>query len=469
MNWRSSLFGTKSKSSSPSNSSNNKENVEILKQNADDHQEMELKKGVPLSSTISGASSQSKPPSKNILYQVFRYYKKQYTPSQERVNLWRSGAVKYVAKPVGFLTLGFVVVMLSDSVYRQFKVDEDAPSIFGRKGKIIKPHTLIYESDWLTDSVNIKQDEKDGSSSSFLKNYFGKKKNNTVVDDGTSAENKAMVEGSNHDIKKFYAKLDIMNQQQESVDSSSTAEDDDTIIRHIHVEKFHPYVNSNEGYYSTLLEYAIMRERMHGGQVALKLIKEEQEAFSSFLWRKLVTKKDYSPWKETNYWIEKPWNLSEINLDLNQKSEVEVKNFKEYLEQGVSDVEVKEIILKTLNHENTAISELVKDNNHYLYVSDEAFSEFKKSNKSKIRVVEKSANRGDMLFIVGSSIKVPSVDGVAQVPPVDVSSINFVTHKTEPIYIEEFKKKELENHSPLWLRALIVAGSLGLAVATIIN
>ncbi|KAF0971703.1 hypothetical protein FDP41_009926 [Naegleria fowleri] len=416
------------------------------------------------SDSVQPSSPTRKPTTRNLLFQVIQYYYRQYKPTDQTLTLWRSGTVKYMIKPGSYLALGVVGVWLSDEIYRKLKVEKEAPSIFGKQEKI-KPHTLIYETDWLlTDSMII--DEEDENQRKRKKNvireyFFGSDSKKNQQSHSQNHTN----EQHEHELKKFYAKWDypniLQNQKQEEIGSIGRG---DKIIHHVHIEKFHPYSNVRKGYWSTLLEYAIVHNAVENGSVSLRLIKEQRETFAAYVWRKLFTNREFEAWKNTKYWLHNPWNLNEIYLDLQQDTEITINNLKNYLEHNISEASVRQVILATLNSDTTLSPETLKEN-YYLYVSDEAFNEFKKSGttKSTIRVTERSAKIGDVLFCVGSR----SQNAQSHVP--DVSSIRFVTHKPEPKYIEDFVQKEKKNHSPIWWRALVITSSLGFAIASVIG
>ena len=93
------------------------------------------------SSTNPIHSSSSSPPTMikkkdNILLRVFRYYYKLYTPSQEKINSWKALSRKYVIRPVGFLSVGILGPFVLDALYRNVKVEEEAPSLFGKVNKM---------------------------------------------------------------------------------------------------------------------------------------------------------------------------------------------------------------------------------------------------------------------------------------------------------------------------------------------
>ncbi|KAG2375122.1 hypothetical protein C9374_010126 [Naegleria lovaniensis] len=419
------------------------------------------------SSVVDTASPKPRQPTttQNLLVQVFRYYYRQYKPTDQTLTRWKSGSIKYIIKPGSILAIGVVGVWLSDVVYRKLKVEKEAPSIFGKQEKIT-PHTLIYETDWLlTDSMIIdEEDEKQRKRNrNVIREYFfgSKKEEQTPINLNEQQHG--------HILKKFYAKWDYypnvdihLQQQQER-----PVGDRDKIIHHVHIEKFHPYSNIQNGYWSTLLEYAIIHNAVENGSVSLRLVKEQRETFASYVWRKLFTNREFETWRNTKYWLHKPWNLNEIHLDLQQDAEVTIHNLKDYLENNISDASVKQVILATMNSENNLnlSPEFLKEN-YYLYVSDEAFNEFKKmdTTNSTIRVTERSAKIGDALFCVGTRSQNPSSDLIP-----DVSGIRFVTHKPEPKYIEDFVQQEKKNHSPIWWRAFVITGSLGFAIASIIG
>lgn len=391
--------------------------------------------------------------SKSILLDVFRYYKRMYTPKPEQYSAIKTTATKLILKPAGIVGLGLLCVMFVDQSYRSLAKEEEAPSIFKQKGRV-QPRQVMFESEWLHEAIT---EDIPKQTPNKIREYLFKKKEEEQV------PSEEIVKPESN-FKKCYAKLDYYPHVA-NVDRSKD------VIHHVHIEKYHPYANETNkahGYWSTLIEYAIVNDdydKTFSGSItdstlALHILKEQQESFLSYLWRTLVTKKQFETWMETGHWIRKPWILSEFNMDLKEESETNVSSLKEYL-ANLKDDTLQPVILATLNSNQSIPSFQQENKNYYLYVSDEAFKEFTKppTSPSHIRVKEKGARVGDVMFIVGT--KHPE-------SKTDISSLQFMTHKNQQEYIDDCKLQEKKYHAPMWLRSLIVTGSLGVAVASIL-